>query len=128
MARTRSPRIADLSWGRMEVEIDAARRTFKDVKLFPGGAREWDWRETGTDNVPRIQPADVDELFDHGAKLRNCSKIRCDQSPYEPGSFRKFRQSEPFLRIYDDRLHGAGPSGNRVSQCEFFRRSTGGVL
>ena len=41
--------------------------TFKDAKLFPGGAREWDWRETGTEHTPGIQPADVRELLDHGA-------------------------------------------------------------
>jgi hypothetical protein len=29
--------------------------TFKDAKLFPGGARAWDWRETGTGHVPGIQ-------------------------------------------------------------------------
>jgi hypothetical protein len=26
----------------------AGRPPFKDAKVFPGGAREWDWRETGT--------------------------------------------------------------------------------
>jgi len=43
-------------------------RAFKDAKLFPGGAREWDWNETGTRHVPGIQPADVLELVDHGAR------------------------------------------------------------
>lgn len=41
---------------------------FKDAKIFPGGAREWDWRETGTRHAPGIQPADVQELIEHGAK------------------------------------------------------------
>jgi hypothetical protein len=63
---TRSPRITSLSWGRLEVDN---RQTFKDAKLFPGGAREWDWRETGTGHVPGIQPADIDELLEHGAKV-----------------------------------------------------------
>ncbi|NIM50140.1 MAG: hypothetical protein GTN62_07360 [Gemmatimonadales bacterium] len=63
----RSPRIAHLSWGCLQVEgHDAA---FKDAKLYPGGAREWDWRETGTDHVPGIQPADVEELLQHGATV-----------------------------------------------------------
>ena len=39
----------------------------KDVKLYPGGGREWDWSETGTRHVPGIQPADVQELLAHGA-------------------------------------------------------------
>lgn len=59
-----APRITNLAWGRLEVEGGC---TFKDAKLFPGGAREWDWRETGTSHVPGIQPADVRELLDRGA-------------------------------------------------------------
>lgn len=59
-----SPRIADLSWGRIEIEGEGV---FKDAKLFPGGAREWDWGETGTGHSQGIQPADVEELLEHGA-------------------------------------------------------------
>jgi hypothetical protein len=70
-AKIRSPRITYLSWGRLEVE---GGRRFKDAKLFPGGSREWDWRETGTDHVPGIQPADVEELLEHGAKVLVLSK------------------------------------------------------
>ncbi len=61
----RSPKITHLSWGRLEVEGQDG--PFKDAKLFPGGAREWDWNETGTDHQPGIQPADVEELLEHGA-------------------------------------------------------------
>lgn len=60
-----SPRITHLSWGRMEVE--GQDKPFKDAKIFPGGAREWNWKETGTQHVPGIQPADVEELLEHGA-------------------------------------------------------------
>jgi hypothetical protein len=67
----RSPRILRLSWGRLEVEGGGA---FKDAKLYPDGAREWDWRETGTRHVPGIQPADVAELLDHGAEVVVLSK------------------------------------------------------
>ncbi len=42
-------RITHLSWGRHEGE---GYRSFKDAKRFPGGAREWEWRETGTNHVP----------------------------------------------------------------------------
>jgi hypothetical protein len=62
----RSPRISHLSWGRLEVD---GERAFKDAKLYPGGAREWDWRETGTRHVPGIQPADVAELLDRGVEV-----------------------------------------------------------
>lgn len=64
--RIRSPRITRLSWGRVEIE---GGQSFKDAKLYPGGAREWDWRETGTAHVPGIQPADVEELLDNGATV-----------------------------------------------------------
>jgi hypothetical protein len=67
----RSPRITRLSWGRIEVE---GERSFKDAKLYPGGSREWDWRETGTEHVPGIQPADVEELLEHGSLVVVLSK------------------------------------------------------
>ena len=59
-----SPRIKAVAWGRIEVE---GIGTFRDAKIFPGGARAWDWDETGTAHDPGIQPADVAELIDHGA-------------------------------------------------------------
>jgi hypothetical protein len=43
--------------------------TGKDFKLWPGGGREWDWTETGTRHSPGIQPADVDELVQHGTRV-----------------------------------------------------------
>src|SRR4030095_415563 len=61
-----SPRITHISWGRMDVE---GLGTGRDFKLYPGGGREWDWTETGTHHVPGIQPADVQELLDHGSKV-----------------------------------------------------------
>jgi hypothetical protein len=67
----RSPRITHLSWGRIKVE---GGRTFKDAKLWPGGGREWDWKETGTRHRPGVQPADVEELLEHGAEVVVLSK------------------------------------------------------
>lgn len=66
-----SPRIRNLTWGRIELDDG---RSFKDAKLFPGGAREWDWTETGTHHVPGIQPADVEELLENGATTIVLSK------------------------------------------------------
>ena len=60
-----SPRITHLAWGEMEVEgLEPAR----DMKLWPGGGRAWDWGETGTHHVPGIQVADVEELLENGAR------------------------------------------------------------
>lgn len=60
------PRVTGLAWGRLEVE--GSRGPFKDAKLWPGGAREWDWNETGTRHAPGVQVADVEELVEHGAR------------------------------------------------------------
>ena len=67
-----SPRVTHLSWGRLEVE--GGDGPFKDAKLFPGGARAWDWNETGTSHEPGIQPADVEELLERGATAVVLSK------------------------------------------------------
>jgi hypothetical protein len=66
-----SPRITNLAWGRLDIE---GGQSFKDAKLFPGGAREWNWRETGTEHCPGIQPKDVEELINHGARVIVLSK------------------------------------------------------
>lgn len=61
-----SPKIIQLDWGLIEVE---GFGTFKDVKIFPGGARRWKWTETGTEHSPGVQFTDVEELLDHGADV-----------------------------------------------------------
>ena len=61
-----SPSISRFSWGCIEL---ADGRSYKDVKLFPGGARSWDWRETGTSHEQGIQPADIEELLENGSRV-----------------------------------------------------------
>jgi hypothetical protein len=67
---THSPRITRLSWGRLETES----AVFKDARLYPGGAEEWDWNETGTSHDPGIQPADVESLLERGSTVVILSK------------------------------------------------------
>jgi hypothetical protein len=62
----RSPRILDVSWGRMRVE---ALGVAKDFKLFPGGGRLWDWSLSGTAHEPGILRGDVDDLINHSATV-----------------------------------------------------------
>lgn len=64
--KARSPKITKLDWGYIEVE---GFGEFKDVKLYPGGARSWNWTETGTEHTPGVQFADVEELLEHGATV-----------------------------------------------------------
>jgi hypothetical protein len=90
----RSPRIEQVSWGRLQVEGKA--EPYKDAKLFPGGSREWNWRETSTKHVPGIQIADVQELLDRGAKVLVLSRgmQQCLEVPRETLDFLKDRQIE----------------------------------
>uniref|UniRef100_A0A8C4QWI8 Mth938 domain-containing protein n=1 Tax=Eptatretus burgeri TaxID=7764 RepID=A0A8C4QWI8_EPTBU len=60
-----SPQILKVEWG--SVNVIGAGGTFKDCKVWPGGSRAWDWRETGTKHEPGVQPADIQEVLDHGA-------------------------------------------------------------
>jgi len=64
--RNKSPMITNITWGKTQVQ--GQLRPYKDAKLYPGGSREWDWNETGTNHSPGIQPEDVKELLDEGAE------------------------------------------------------------
>lgn len=75
-----SPAITDDRWGRLVV----GGQTFKDAKLWPGGCRAWDWRETGTDHDVGVQPADVEELLAHGAEHVVLSRGRNDRLTVHP--------------------------------------------
>jgi hypothetical protein len=88
----RSPRVKFVSWGRLEVEGKA--EPYKDAKLFPGGSRDWNWRETGTGHSPGIQIADVQELLEHGATAVVLSRgmAECLQVPQKTLDFLKERQ------------------------------------
>jgi hypothetical protein len=83
---TDSPRITSVSWGRIEV---AGLGTGKDFKLYPGGGREWDWAETGTRHSPGIQPADVEELVEHGATVVVLSQGMEERLEVDPATLRR---------------------------------------
>jgi hypothetical protein len=65
MSATVSPLVTGSRWGQIEV----AKESFRDAKLSPDGASEWDWRATNTHHVPGIQIADVAELVRLGATI-----------------------------------------------------------
>jgi hypothetical protein len=66
--------ITHLSWGRMEVTTNDKHLIFKDCKVWPGGAKEWDWRITGTHHQPGIQPADIEEILEQGIEVMVLSR------------------------------------------------------
>jgi hypothetical protein len=103
-----SPRITGFSWGRLDVDGD---RSFKDAKLFPGGAREWNWRETGTAHDPGIQPADIEELLEHGADVVVLSKGVMERLRICPETLEMLKnrgvvahvlQTEEAIRLYNE--------------------------
>jgi hypothetical protein len=97
---------------------------YKDAKLFRGGSREWNWPQTGTEYVPGIQPANVQELLDHGANvvvlLRGMAE--CLRVPRETIDFLKERRIEALILpatqaagLYN-RLAKEGPVGGCFTQ------------
>lgn len=58
-----SPEIASLSWG--HIKVKGCATSYKDCKVWPGGSREWDWRETGTN----VSARSLQEQRTENAKL-----------------------------------------------------------
>jgi hypothetical protein len=119
----RPPRIAQVSWGRMEVE---GLGVGKDFKLYPGGGRAWDWTETGTRHSPGIQPADVEELVAHGATIVVLSQGMNKQLHVHPDTFRYLEErcvtvyvaeTCEAVKIYNDLAEGALVAGLFHSTC-----------
>jgi hypothetical protein len=103
-----SPRITSVSWGRLQIDDGS---TFRDAKLYPGGSREWNWRETGTSHHPGIQMADVQELLDHGARVVILSRgmngnlqVKQDtlETLKEKGVAFHVLQTEEAVQLYND--------------------------
>ena len=118
-----SPRITHVSWGHLEIEDG---RSFKDAKLFPGGAREWNWIETGTRHVPGIQPADIEELLDNGATAVVLSKGIQERLQVCPETLEMLRsrgvsfhihQTEEAARIYNELQQSESVGGLFHSTC-----------
>lgn len=107
------PKITGASWGRIEIE---GHGVFKDAKLYPGGAEEWDWNETGTRHSPGVQPADVRLLLDRGAGVVVIGTGFYERLEVRPETLRLLeerevgvyvRQTEEAVRLLGE-LRGAG--------------------
>ena len=119
----RSLKILAVSWGRMEIE---GIGTGKDVKLYPGGGREWDWNETGTRHSPGIQPADVEELLAHGATVVVLSLGMNRRLQVGPGTLdylasrsvaTHVAETREAVKIYNDLADGVPVAGLFHSTC-----------
>jgi hypothetical protein len=96
----RSPRIVSIEWGRIEAE---GLGTGKDLKLYPGGGREWDWAETGTRHSPGIQPADVEELLTHGANVVVLSRGMNQVLQVDPATLAYLEQRSVVVHVAETR-------------------------
>ncbi len=76
-----SPKVEGLTWGSVRVE---GFGSFRDAKLWPGGARGWDWDETGTSHAPGVQIQDVDEIVEEGARYVILSKGQNERLQVKP--------------------------------------------
>jgi hypothetical protein len=92
----------------------------KDFKLYPGGGRAWDWSETGTQHSPGIQPADVEEVLDHGATVVVLSRgmeQRLDADPRTLELLAERRvevhvvETREAVKIYNDLVDNDRPVG-----------------
>jgi hypothetical protein len=73
-AVTAGTQITHVEWGKMQVTIDGTLYVFKDCKVWPGGAKEWDWNAAGTHHKPGIQPADIMEIIEKGIDVMILSR------------------------------------------------------
>lgn len=86
----KSPQIISAGWGRMDVEgLDRGR----DLKLWPGGGRHWDWKECGTGHGRGVQQGDVEELLLKGSQVVIITT----------GRFRRLRVPETVVRYLQER-------------------------
>ncbi|MBI4538538.1 MAG: hypothetical protein HY704_03390 [Gemmatimonadetes bacterium] len=113
-----------LSWGC--IEIEGGQASFKDAKLYPGGGREWDWREPETEHVPGIQPADVEELIERGVTVVVLSKGMLERLHVcaetlamlrERGIAAHVLQTEKAVRLYNDLCGREAVAGLFHSTC-----------
>ena len=74
MEKIETTLITHISWGNMEVTTNGQTYKFKDCKVWPGGAKEWDWNLTGTRHKPGIQPADIEEILAQGVEVMVLSR------------------------------------------------------
>jgi hypothetical protein len=104
-----SPAIENIEWGRVQVE---GCGSFRDARLYPGGASEWDWGESGTHHDPGILPADVQDLLDRGARVLILSKGFHDRLGVATQTMRLLEEwnvevhilnTGPAVELYNDR-------------------------
>ena len=93
---TISPIITKLYWGKIEID---GYTPFKDVKLFPGGAKAWNWQETGTQHYPGVQYSDVEDLVNMGAKVIILSRGVLGRLKIQPDTINKLESKGIMVHV-----------------------------
>jgi len=104
------PQITDLVWGEVETDVGS----FKDAKLWPGGGRAWDWKETGTSHKPGVQLADTQELLDNGAEIIVLSTGQNQQLQIRDGVVELLKKQG--LDVYVQETNQAVETYNQLAQ------------
>ena len=123
MSDQNPPTITHLAWGEIEVEISGAKQRFKDCLIWPAGAREWDWNETGTSHSRGIQIADVQELLEKGAGVIVLSRGQRKR-------LRVARKARTYLEQHDIPFHveETGAAVERFNLLSQEGRAVGGLF
>ena len=66
--------IAHLSWGKLQINLQGKEYNFKDCKIWPEGASNWDWNITGTSHDTGVQPEDIKDILDQGIEVMVLSR------------------------------------------------------
>jgi len=112
-----SPKITGFEWG--EITISGVG-SFRDAKVFPGGARGWDWNKTGTDHTPGIQIADIAELLEEGAEIVILSRGQQNQLKTMPETEKYLKEKGVDYEILTttkaiDRFNELAEQGRKVA-------------
>jgi len=95
--------ITGLEWGRITIGIGGRVVTFKDCKVWPGGAVSWNWKETGTEHEPGIQPADILDLLEKRIEVMVLSRGQSSRLGVCPETEALLRQRGIEVHILDTR-------------------------
>jgi len=58
-----APIIKLIEWGKMVVDLNNKKYVYRDCKVAPGKATEWNWKLTGTQHHPGVQITDFQEFI-----------------------------------------------------------------
>ena len=95
--------ITHLSWGKMQINIQGKEYYFKDCKIWPEGACNWDWNLTGTSHETGIQPSDIKDILEHDIEVMVLSRGMDKQMKVAPETEEMLKSRRIEYHIKDTR-------------------------